>query len=101
MNTNQLFECNGFDIRKSAWYAFLAAAISTPLGMLISFPFIKRIQRSSLGILLDFSAGDLVYIGASHLLPAVERENIKIHAFIYSCRGSGGNRYRAFKEVSL
>jgi ZIP family zinc transporter/zinc and cadmium transporter len=28
-----------------------------------------------LGILLAVSAGALVYVGASHLLPAVEKEN--------------------------
>lgn len=69
-----LLERGGFQQKKSAIYAFLAAAISTPLGTLVSFPFIQRIQRSSLGALLALSAGALVYVGASHLLPAVEKE---------------------------
>jgi zinc and cadmium transporter len=64
----------GFGRRKSAIYAFLAAAISTPLGTLVSYPFINNIKRSTLGILLAISAGALVYVGASHLLPAVEKE---------------------------
>jgi zinc and cadmium transporter len=72
-----LLERGGFNKKKSAWYAFLAAAISTPLGTLVSYPFIERIERSTLGNLLAFSAGALVYVGASHLLPAVERENKK------------------------
>jgi zinc and cadmium transporter len=72
-----LLERGGFDKKKSAWFAFLAAAISTPLGTLVSYPFIERIERSDLGILLAFSAGALVYVGASHLLHAVERENKK------------------------
>lgn len=72
-----LLERGGFNKKKSAWFAFLAAAISTPLGTLVSFPFIERIERSTLGSLLAFSAGALVYVGASHLLPAVERENKK------------------------
>jgi zinc and cadmium transporter len=72
-----LLERSGFNKRKSAWYAFLAAAISTPLGTLVSYPFIERIERSTLGVLLAFSAGALIYVGASHLLPAVERENKK------------------------
>ncbi len=42
---------------------------------LVSYPFIDNIKRSTLGILLAVSAGALVYVGASHLLPAVEREN--------------------------
>ncbi|MFL7891657.1 MAG: ZIP family metal transporter [Anaerolineales bacterium] len=72
-----LLERGGFNKRKSAWYAFLAAAISTPLGTLISYPFIENIERSNLGKLLAFSAGALIYVGASHLLPAVEKENKK------------------------
>jgi len=72
-----LLERGGFSRRKSAIYAFLAAAISTPLGTLVSYPFINNIKRSTLGILLAISAGALVYVGASHLLPAVERENKK------------------------
>ena len=70
-----LLKRGGFNQRNSARYAFLAAAISTPLGTLVSYPFIEKIERSILGILLAFSAGALVYVGASHLLPAVEREN--------------------------
>jgi zinc and cadmium transporter len=65
----------GFSRRKSAVYAFLAAAISTPVGTLVSYPFINNIKQSTLGILLAISAGALVYVGASHLLPAVEKEN--------------------------
>jgi zinc and cadmium transporter len=70
-----LLERGGFNRRKSARYAFLAAAISTPLGTLVSYPFINNIKPSSLGVLLAISAGALVYVGASHLLPAVEKEN--------------------------
>ena len=70
-----LLERGGFSRRKSAIYAFLAAAISTPLGTLVSYPFINSVKQSTLGILLAISAGALVYVGASHLLPAVEREN--------------------------
>ena len=72
-----LLERGGFSRRKSVIYAFLAAAISTPLGTLVSYPFINTIKRSTLGIWLAVSAGVLIYVGASHLLPAVERENKK------------------------
>ena len=70
-----LLQRGGFSRRKSALYAFLAAAISTPLGTLVSYPFINNIKRSDLGILLAISAGVLAYVGASHLLPEVEKEN--------------------------
>jgi len=70
-----LLERGGFSKRRAALCAFLAAAISTPLGTLVSYPFIDRISRPTLGILLALSAGALVYVGASHLLPEVEKEN--------------------------
>lgn len=49
--------------------------MSFAAGVLISYPFISRIDRATLGLLLAASAGALVYVGASHLLPAVEKEN--------------------------
>jgi zinc transporter ZupT len=70
-----LLERGGFDKRRSALYAFLAAAISTPLGSLVFYPFIDDIAEPTLGNLLAVSAGALVYVGASHLLPEVEKEN--------------------------
>ncbi|MBN2388562.1 MAG: ZIP family metal transporter [Anaerolineales bacterium] len=72
-----LLEHAGFSRKKAALYAFLAAAVSTPLGTLVSFPFISKIDQAALGILLAISAGALVYVGASHLLPAVEKEKQK------------------------
>ncbi len=76
-----LLERGGVGQRKSAIYSFLAAAISTPLGALVSYPFINNIKQSTLGILLAISAGALVYVGASHLLPAVEKENRRYSIF--------------------
>jgi zinc and cadmium transporter len=70
-----LLERGGFKKKKAVVYAFLAAAISTPLGTLISYPSINKITQPALGALLALSAGALVYVGASHLLPEVEREN--------------------------
>jgi len=70
-----LLERGGFKRRRAATYAFLAAAISTPLGTLVAYPFINAIERPALGLWLAISAGALVYVGASHLLPEVEEEN--------------------------
>jgi zinc and cadmium transporter len=67
----------GFSDRRSLLLAFFAAALSTPLGMLISYPFISQIGRPLLGALLAVSAGALVYVGATHLLPHAEREHKK------------------------
>jgi zinc transporter ZupT len=69
-----LLERGGYKRRASFTYAFVAAAISTPLGTLVSYPFVNQIDPSMLGALLAISAGALVYVGASHLLPAVEGE---------------------------
>jgi zinc and cadmium transporter len=70
-----LLKRGGIEKRRAALYAFLAAGLSTPLGTLLSYPFIQEISRSALGVLLALSAGALVYVGASHLLPTVEKEN--------------------------
>jgi zinc transporter ZupT len=63
--------------KQSLWLAFLAAAVSTPLGTLLSYPMISRIDPSLLGALLSISAGALIYVGATHLLPQAEREPAK------------------------
>jgi zinc transporter ZupT len=53
----------------------LLAAVSTPLGALVAYPFIRSLDEALLGILLAVSAGALVYVGATHLLPRVEEEH--------------------------
>jgi ZIP family zinc transporter/zinc and cadmium transporter len=75
----------GFSERRSLLLAFLAASISTPLGMLVSCPYIGRIDKPLLGALLSLSAGALVYVGATHLLPQAEKEHRK-----YSLLALGG-----------
>jgi zinc and cadmium transporter len=72
-----LLLASGVDEKKSTIYAFLAAAISTPLGTLLSYPLIGNLEESVLGAMLAFSAGALVYVGATHLLPQAEKEGKK------------------------
>jgi len=67
----------GIKERRAMWLAFLAAAATTPLGMLVSYPLVSRIDPSTLGALLGLSAGALVYVGATHLLPRAEQEHRK------------------------
>lgn len=64
----------GFSERRSFVLAFLAAALTTPVGTLLSCPLVDRIGKDLLGVLLALSAGALIYIGASHLLPQADRE---------------------------
>jgi zinc and cadmium transporter len=65
----------GLSERNAMLLAFLAAAATTPLGMLVSYPLISRIEGEPLGALLSLSAGALVYVGATHLLPRTEQEH--------------------------
>ncbi|MFZ5993823.1 MAG: ZIP family metal transporter [Thermodesulfobacteriota bacterium] len=67
----------GFRERVSLLLAFLAAALTTPVGMLVSYPYVSQINKPFLGALLAFSAGALVYVGATHLLPQAEKEHKK------------------------
>ena len=67
----------GASPKQSLWLAFLAAAVSTPLGTLLSYPMISQIDQILLGALLSISAGALTYVGATHLLPHAERESAK------------------------
>ena len=64
----------GASAKQSLLLAFLAAGMSTPLGTAISYPLVSQIDRPLLGALLSLSAGALVYVGATHLLPQAERE---------------------------
>lgn len=66
---------SGFRPRKAMLLAFVAAGLTTPLGLLVSWPFISRIDDLALGALLGLSAGALVYVGATHLLPKAEQEH--------------------------
>ena len=68
---------SGFSERHAMWIAFLAAAATTPLGMVLSYPLISQIDQPFLGSLLALSAGALVYVGATHLLPRAEQEHKK------------------------
>ncbi|MEX0960128.1 MAG: ZIP family metal transporter [Burkholderiales bacterium] len=64
----------GFGARSALALAMIAASLTTPLGTLVSYPLISRIDQTLLGNLLALSAGALVYVGATHLLPQAEHE---------------------------
>jgi ZIP family zinc transporter/zinc and cadmium transporter len=65
----------GFSEKTSLILAFLSASLTTPLGMLVSYPYVSQIGQPLLGSLLALSSGALVYVGATHLLPQAEREH--------------------------
>jgi zinc transporter ZupT len=65
---------SGFSERQAFLLAFLAAAVTTPMGTFVSYPFISEVDAPGLGTLLALSAGALIYVGATHLLPRAETE---------------------------
>jgi len=72
--TYLLLRQSGFKKKKAFFYSFIAAAITTPVGVLVSWPFISRLSPPVLGVFLSLSSGALVYVGATHLLPEVEKK---------------------------
>ncbi len=72
--TYVLLRRGGLAQRPATLYALAAAAVSTPAGTLLSLPFIKSLRGAPLGALLAVTAGALVYVGATHLLPEVEKQ---------------------------
>lgn len=64
----------GFSKRAALILAFIAAAATTPLGTVVSWPAVSRIGTPTLSALLSLSAGALVYVGATHLLPRTMQE---------------------------
>ncbi len=69
----------GFKKKKAMLYAFLVAALTTPIGAFIAYPFVKNFNSSILGLSLGFVVGVLIYVSASHLLPET-REHEKKHS---------------------
>ena len=71
----------GQPAKKAAFYGYLVAGLTTPLGAFIVYPLVHRLPAQWLGLALGFVAGVLIYISASHLLPeATEHE--KHHSYL-------------------
>ncbi|RLI98699.1 MAG: zinc/iron permease [Candidatus Aenigmatarchaeota archaeon] len=71
----------GLKERSAALYAFFVASLTTPIGAFVAYPFISGMSSSDLGLMLGFSAGVLIYVSSSHLLPQARKEDKK-HSFI-------------------
>ncbi|MBD3247465.1 zinc/iron permease [Candidatus Pacearchaeota archaeon] len=63
--------------KKAAFYAFLIASLTTPIGAFVAYPFIRKLSGSNLGLALGFVTGVLIYLSASHLLPEAQRQTRK------------------------
>lgn len=78
---------SGLNQQKALLYAFLVAALTTPIGAIIAYPLVQFLSSSLLGLALGFVVGVLIYISASHLLPEV-REHESKHSFLALLSGS-------------
>jgi zinc and cadmium transporter len=75
----------GVKEKKALFYAFIVAAITTPIGAFIAYPIVNKLSDSVLGILLGFVAGVLIYVSASHLLPEAREQNQKHSTLAFLC----------------
>lgn len=71
----------GVSGKKAIFYAFLVAALTTPLGAFIAYPFVTGLNDAVLGLALGFAVGVLIYVSAGHLLPEAE-EHDKEHSYL-------------------
>jgi ZIP family zinc transporter len=81
--TYALFLKGGIKEKTSMIYAFLIAGLTTPFGAFLAYPFVNRLSQSTLGLLLGFVAGVLIYVSASHLLPDARGEEKKHSSFAF------------------
>ncbi|MEO0983679.1 MAG: ZIP family metal transporter [Pseudomonadota bacterium] len=64
----------GVSNRRSLLFAFLAAAATTPLGVLASAPFLHAIGPDVLGVLFGLSAGLLLFVATGPLMAPLREE---------------------------
>jgi zinc transporter ZupT len=57
----------GVRVWRATLVAFLAAALTTPLGAVASQPLLATLSEAGIGLLLSGAAGALLYVGATHL----------------------------------
>lgn len=76
-----LLASGGIMPARAGWWAFAAAGLTTPLGVLVALPVIGALPPSAMGTLTALVAGILLYVGASHLLPRASQSRWSIVAF--------------------
>lgn len=86
--TYTLFLKGGVKKKTAMLYAFLVAGLTTPLGAFVAYPLINKLSDNSMGLIVGFVAGVLIYISASHLLPDARGEETK-HSSLAFLSGVG------------
>jgi ZIP family zinc transporter len=61
--------------------AIAIASLTTPLGAFVAYPFVRNLDGRTLGMMLGFVSGVLIYVSASHLLPEARGYEMK-HSFL-------------------
>lgn len=69
----------GMERKRAGLYAFFVAALTTPIGAFVAYPFVSQLNESILGLALGFVSGVLIYVSASHLLPEASGHE-KVHS---------------------
>ena len=72
----------GINKKIAGLYAFMIAGLTTPLGAFLVYPFVNKVEKPMLGLMLGFVAGVLLYVSASHLLPEARERKHSIFAFL-------------------
>jgi zinc transporter ZupT len=67
--------------KKNAFLASVAIGAATMLGIVIVF-FLARVDTSAVGIAFAFSAGAATYVGASDLIPEINRSGNRVTPLI-------------------
>ena len=78
----------GMKEKTAMLFAFLISGFTTPMGAFIAYPLINKLSDSSLGLMLGFVSGVLLYVSASHLLPEARQEEEE-HSYIAFLSGVG------------
>ena len=67
--------------RKNAFIASIAIGVATMLGIVVVF-LLSNIDKNFVGIAFAFSAGAATYVGASDLIPEINRSGNRITPLI-------------------
>lgn len=74
---------SGMREKKAGLYAFLVAALTTPVGAFIAYPLVQQLSNDILGLALGFVSGVLIYVSASHLLPEASEHEKRHSTFAF------------------
>ena len=72
--TYAILRRHSFSNRESFFWAFLAAGLTTPLGVVVSGPFMYGLAPDTIGNLFAVSAGLLLYVATGPLMEPLEEE---------------------------